>query len=837
MPYLIGEKPTQGATIRFRDGKRKIDYILAFKDTDDAEKVMDRETFQQNLVKEGLHLEHESKEYSQDGHTHFVKLHAPWDVLTRMAELMNFRMPIKEFDIQLDNMNDCLKQIPNPFEISEELIPVEKDYFTAPFSRDKEDIFIIHDKDEFFTNAQRSAMVHDLLLRAHYSSTKFGIDKLLKHGVYAAAFPLHEGPYHSEHSILTHGAINDRHLLYEVWAQLSRWYCIQPLDLVRKYFGEKIGIYFTWLGFYTTMLIPASIVGLIVFIYGCATLFNNAPSEEICDQSQAGNITMCPLCDKRCSYWRLISSCTYSRLTYLFDNYATVFFAGFMAVWATTFLEFWKRRQAELIYDWDVSEFELEEHMRPEFEAKCTRWKKNPVTQEMEPYIPLWSKIPRKGSSFVIVLFLICCVLAAVFGVIMYRMVVITLFYSAKSEIVHKNAKITTTASAAAISLVIILLLNKLYQNVAVWLTEMERPRTDSDFEDSFTFKMFLFQFINYYATLFYIAFFKGRLNGRPGAYTYSLGYRGEECDPAGCLIELCIQLGIIMVGKQALNNFKELMLPKIMNWFRLWLSKKHVEEGNLYTRWEQDYDLASPPDRPLFDEYLEMVIQYGFVTIFVAAFPLAPLFALINNVLEVRLDAYKFVTQYRRPVAQRAQDIGVWYGILKGITFIAVLTNAFIIGWTSEFIPKMVYKFRLNENHDLSGYVNHSLSYFNVSDFQPRSYPDNVKADEFGEVTICRYPDYRYPPWEDNNKYEYTRVYWHVFCARLAFVIVFEHCVFFLTWLVRLAIPDIPARIKILKLRERYLAKEARYAAAFSTLHSERAADNTDSGNTHCNV
>jgi len=52
-------------------------------------------------------------------------------------------------------------------------------------------------------------------------------------------------------------------------------------------------------------------------------------------------------------------------------------------------------------------------------------------------------------------------------------------------------------------------------------------------------------------------------------------------------------------------------------------------------------------------------VVQYGFVTIFVAAFPLAPLFALINNIIEIRLDAYKYVTQYKRPVAQRAQDIG----------------------------------------------------------------------------------------------------------------------------------------------------------------------------------
>ena len=69
-------------------------------------------------------------------------------------------------------------------------------------------------------------------------------------------------------------------------------------------------------------------------------------------------------------------------------------------------------------------------------------------------------------------------------------------------------------------------------------------------------------------------------------------------------------------------------------------------------------------------------MIQYGFVTLFVAAFPLAPLCALINNVVEIRLDAYKYVTQVRRPLAQRVQDIGAWYGILRGITYLAVMFN-----------------------------------------------------------------------------------------------------------------------------------------------------------------
>lgn len=52
-------------------------------------------------------------------------------------------------------------------------------------------------------------------------------------------------------------------------------------------------------------------------------------------------------------------------------------------------------------------------------------------------------------------------------------------------------------------------------------------------------------------------------------------------------------------------------------------------------------------------------VIQFGMVTLFVASFPLAPLFALLNNIIEIRLDAKKFVTELRRPIAAKAKDIG----------------------------------------------------------------------------------------------------------------------------------------------------------------------------------
>lgn len=55
---------------------------------------------------------------------------------------------------------------------------------------------------------------------------------------------------------------------------------------------------------------------------------------DVCNTTLSDNIYMCPLCDKLCDYWQIHEACFYAKLTYLFDNYATIAFAVVMSFWS-----------------------------------------------------------------------------------------------------------------------------------------------------------------------------------------------------------------------------------------------------------------------------------------------------------------------------------------------------------------------------------------------------------------------------------------------------------------------------------------------------------------------
>ncbi|XP_041746683.2 anoctamin-1 isoform X2 [Coregonus clupeaformis] len=813
-------------------------------DYHEDDKRFRREEFEGNLRDMGLELEKD--EDTKTPSVGFVKIHAPWHVLCREAEFMKLKMPTKKvYEVKQctgvgAKINTLVNKATEPLHPNvEENRAQNVKHLSYAFSREKQHLFDLSDRDSFFDSKTRASIVFEVLKRTKCTKAKYsmGITSLLGSGVYTAAYPLHDGDVDGENV-----EPNDRKLLYEEWASYSVFYKYQPIGLVRKYFGEKIGLYFAWLGLYTQMLIPASLVGVIVFLYGCATVDDNIPSMEICHPRN--NITMCPLCDRACSYWKLKEACGTARASHLFDNPATVFFSIFMALWAAMFMEHWKRRQMRLNYEWDLTGFEEEEeelkdHPRAEYEFRVMQksLKKEHKTQKpteiAEEPTNKWKqtvqsamaglkltekekltcrdRLPAYMINIVMMLLMIGVTFAIVFGVILYRISTKAALHMSNNPTTRSNVRLTVKTTAAIINLVVILILDEVYGAVARWLTVLEVPKTDKSFEERLIFKTFILKFVNAFTPIIYIAFFRGRLVGRPGSYLYVFeSYRMEECAHGGCLMELCIQLSITMLGKQLIqNNLFEIGIPKLKKLIRYIKSKRRSfqeeEREKKLQRYETDHFLE--PFAGLTPEYMEMIIQFGFVTLFVASFPLAPLFALLNNIIEIRLDAKKFVAELRRPVAARAKDIGIWYNLLRGVAKVAVIINAFVISFTSDFIPRLVYQYMYSPDGSMHGFVNHTMSYFNVSDFQDGKQPMDPLHLGY-QVEMCRYKDYRDPPWS-NTPYVISKEFWAVLAARLAFVIVFQNVVMLMSDIVDWLIPDIPKDISLQIHKEKILMVE----------------------------
>ena len=85
-----------------------------------------------------------------------------------------------------------------------------------------------------------------------------------------------------------------------------------------------------------------------------------------------------------------------------------------------------------------------------------------------------------------------------------------------------------------------------LYNGIARTLNDWENHRTDTQYEDALIGKTFMFQFVNSYISLFYIAFMKFYVEG--------------AC--AGtCMAELSTALGTIFLTRLAVGNITEVFV------------------------------------------------------------------------------------------------------------------------------------------------------------------------------------------------------------------------------------------------------------------------------------
>merc|ERR1712159_539724 len=80
-------------------------------------------------------------------------------------------------------------------------------------------------------------------------------------------------------------------------------------------------------------------------------------------------------------------------------------------------------------------------------------------------------------------------------------------------------------------------LLNVVYKEIAQVMVGLENHRTDEEWENAIINKVFVFQFINSYFTLFYVAFLKGKIGKLDGYSDVCKTAQGKVAD--NCMSEL----------------------------------------------------------------------------------------------------------------------------------------------------------------------------------------------------------------------------------------------------------------------------------------------------------
>uniref|UniRef100_A0A0G4HHW7 Anoctamin transmembrane domain-containing protein n=1 Tax=Chromera velia CCMP2878 TaxID=1169474 RepID=A0A0G4HHW7_9ALVE len=530
------------------------------------------------------------------------------------------------------------------------------------------------------------------------------------------------------------------------------------MESLRRYLGEHITFYYMWLRFYMWCLIFPAVVGTLIFIY---------------------------------------------QGTQVRDSILMPFYTLALVAWAALFLKFWQRESAAVAVRWGSDDMARVEQVRWQFYGTLVL---DPLTGTMVKRYPWWKRFIKQCCSALLTLFL----LGIVVVVMMLSLNMQGYIRNTKSfAYIPALSRLATPGTGlfaqdsyifgmipVTLHVVIIQSMNLGYRWVAARLTEWENYRTEHQFEVSLMTKRFIFEALDCYLPLFWIAFFSRDIQklreelmalflideirrvfmetivpffASRAQEKYVLArfrvqqaklrkQKREERDaqkalmagggkaekspdrqgtaPEGELVDEDEEGGetkpLMASGRETRLSVsaapggegggeaspspsRPVPLSAVGGEARLSISGP-PEESPVGASIKPGGGSGSSPSSPAgrvpgagelekekveilknivrdeflggigtFDDYMELVIQFGYITLFACAFPLAGVLALLANYIEAYSDLYKHFMCYQRPRPSKAEGIGMWMSVMQIVMWAAVVTNTYVFTYSSD--------------------------------------------------------------------------------------------------------------------------------------------------------
>ncbi len=152
------------------------------------------------------------------------------------------------------------------------------------------------------------------------------------------------------------------------------------------------------------------------------------------------------------------------------------------------------------------------------------------------------------------------------------------------------------------------------------------------------------------------------------------------------CLHELQSTIMVIFITRLVVGNFQEIALPVIIRFVKRCFGKCKKRDTDAPHAPPSQAEEDAEKDLPdVFEDYMEILITYGYCVLFVVAFPLSPLLAMVSFYIELRVDALKFLDGSTRPIPRGAQDIGTWQMMFDSFGILAVISNLVLVIFTEQ--------------------------------------------------------------------------------------------------------------------------------------------------------
>ncbi|TWU76631.1 hypothetical protein ED733_008259 [Metarhizium rileyi] len=475
-------------------------------------------------------------------------------------------------------------------------------------------------QDEPVMEAERLRLVYQLITRPENEGGAGFSQASSKWKYVADVFPLHDQPFN------------------KAWIQKwSKKYLLDEGDLedIRCKFGESVAFYFAFLGCYFRFLVFPAALGL--------------------------------------GAWMLLG------------QFSFVYGLG-CGLWSVVFLEYWKKKETDLAVRWGVRGVSALQLPRTQFEWDYEA--EDAVTGEP---VKVYPYMKRLKTQLLQIPFAIACVL--VLGSLVVIANSLEIFIN---QVYDGPGKQYLGFVPTMILVIFTPTFSTVLMSAANALTEKENYDTVDAHKAALIQKQFVLNFMTSYMALIFTGFvyipfgdillpFLEFWRRTAQTLTFSdkpLPTQQFRIDPE----RISSQMFYFTVTAQVVNFATEVIVPYVKHkafakakqfQAKGGQSQDHPEEAEFLKRVRDECELEI---YDVTDDYREMVMQFGYLSLFSVAWPLAACCFLVNNWVELRSDGLKIAISCKRPIPWRSDSIGPWLDALGFLAWLGSITSAAIV-------------------------------------------------------------------------------------------------------------------------------------------------------------